>query len=372
MSEYTYFYNSMKRKSSNNSLLKRLEEVELHFIITFGRSGSTLVQSMFNQHPNILATLEQPFFLVNYRYFHKKTNWKDADILLFVENIWLRKKEMAYLWKIDEQVLIQQLQILRSHGKLTYRNACKLVYMNHYQFNDKTKIIIDKNPIYLAHIDKILEVFPKTKMVLLLRDYRGFYASIKAYQFKAFRSNYAYLLSWKIGASRLIQQFKTLDFHIIKYEDLVNQTEKQLQDLCAFLSVDYVSSMLNYQDNNHFNPTELGEQNSAFQEKIKQNHGNIQKAIMKGNEQKWKERLSIKEIKTLEILLGTQGKTWDYQPTQTISTSEKIWFYIKNAPFLLINYLKAYIFIDLIYKFHFSMHRFIVQKGNQLIESRKK
>lgn len=362
----------MARKSSNNNLLKRLEEVELHFIITFGRSGSTLIQSMFSQHPNILATLEQPFFLVNYRYFHKKINWTDEDIALFVENIWLRKKDMAYMWKIDESLLIQQLKTLRIHNKLTYKNACKLVYMNHYQFDDNIKIIIDKNPIYLAHIDKIIEVFPHNKMILLLRDYRGFYASIKKYQSKAFRSNFAYLLCWKIGANRLIKQLNSLNYYPIKYESLVNQTEQQIQDLCTFLSIDYTASMLDYQDKNPFNPIELNEQNVAFQENIKHNHGNINKAIMRGNEQKWRTHLSIKEIKTLEILIGEQGSTWDYQPTQIISTSEKIWFYIKNSPLLLINYLKGYLFIDFIYKLPFFIHRFIVQKGNQIIESRKK
>ncbi len=363
----------MKGKSQDSpNFLKRLEEVKLHFIITFGRSGSTLLQSMLNGHPQVLATLEQQFFLVNYRYFHKKTNWVDKDIALFVENIWLRKKEMAYLWKIDEDLLIRQLKILREHHKLTYRNACKLVYMNHYQFNNDIKMIIDKNPIYLAHVDKIIEVFPEAKMIVLLRDYRGFFASIKAYESKPFQSNYPYILGWKIGANRFIPQLDQIDFQIVRYDNLLNQTEQEVQKICAFLSIDYDASMLNYRKANLFLSEELEKQDAFLQKNIHQNHGNINKAIMKGNEQKWKSRLSIEEIKTLEILLGEEGKTWEYKPSQVISTSEKKWFYLKNAPILLFNYLKVYIFIDYIYRMPFYIHQFIVKRGKQIINSKDK
>jgi len=355
-------------------LIERLESTQLHFIITFGRSGSTLLQAMLNQHPNILATLEQHFFLVNYRHFHKKRNWTDADIHLFVNNIWLRKKEMAYLWKINKAVLIEQLKTLRISNKLNYKNACKLVYMNHYQFNEDTKIIIDKNPIYLAHTDKILNIFNSAKIILLLRDYRSFYASIKNYESKAFESNFAYLLSWKIGANRLIKQLNknALDYTLVKYEDLIHQTENNLQKICAFLSLNYNDCMLSYMENDSFNAKEFGEKSAEFQMKIKRNHSNINKPIIKEKAQSWKTHLSEKEISTLEILIGSEGAYWEYHSSKKNSGFQRFWFYASNILKLTVNYVKAYAFVDLIFRLPFSVHRFIVEKGNQIIQNRNK
>lgn len=362
-----------KKAHQSCDLLERLEKVELHFIITFGRSGSTLLQAMLNRHPNILATLEQQFFLVNYKYFHSKKNWQDSDIKLFVKNIWLRKKDMAYLWKIDESSLIDQLKALRTNNKLNYQNACKLVYMNHQQFNENTKIIIDKNPIYLAHTDKILKIFPKTKIILLLRDYRGFYASITNYHSKPFKSNFAYLTTWKIGAKRLIKQLsKDKTNHLfLKYEDLITQPENKLRAISSYLSVEFSPLMLDYQVNDSFNSKKLITKRDAFQKTIKKNHRNLNKPLIGSNEQKWKSQLSRKEIQTLELILGKQGTVFNYLPSQKISIFQKYLFYISKAPSLIFSYLKSYIFIDLIYLLPFSIHRFIIQKGNQIIEARK-
>jgi hypothetical protein len=41
--------------------MQDIDKISLNFILSTGRTGSTLLSSMLNMHPNVISTSEEPF-----------------------------------------------------------------------------------------------------------------------------------------------------------------------------------------------------------------------------------------------------------------------------------------------------------------------
>ncbi len=352
-------------KKNVTPILERIEQFELVFIATFGRSGSTLLQMMLNQHPQVIATLEQPFILVTYHYFHQKKNWSDRDIKKFIRQIWLRKSAMKYQWGINEDDLEQDLIQLRNSGRLNFRNACKCVYANNMHFNKEIKIIIDKNPIYLAHLDKIISVFQDSKFIILLRDYRAIFYSLSNYKNRTIKSMYTNLISIKKGAIKLLNHLETPSFKhtLLRYEDLVETPSSTLIEICSFLNISFNNRMLHYNKENYFNNALFKKQPQQFQQNIRENHIGILSRINIKSIDKWKESLSKNQIMEIEYHFGEYGERLGYTRLFKNENNNKVSnfrFKYKLAD------LKSELFINYIFKLPFWIHNILVHTGNKV------
>lgn len=221
------------------------------FILGNPRSGTTLLRLMLNSHPLITVPPECGFML----WLSKKyslVNFNDPNnIEEFLRDVIKSKKFET--WNID----LNKLQsFIKCRKPKSFQEICSIIYFYYGFLNNKRSIIIgDKNNFYLNYIDEIKDLFPKSKLILLVRDGRDVACSYRALQGKNLKSIYAPKLPYKIvdiasewsANNRLLINLITASNPLlVRYEELLLNPIKELSRMCIFLGVPYDNSMLNY------------------------------------------------------------------------------------------------------------------------------
>ncbi len=115
-------------------------------------------------------------------------------------------------------------------------------------------IFIDKLPLNLVLLPVIWRLFPDAKIIFALRDPRDVILSCLQQRF-GMNAAMAQLLDVQSAARyydlvmRLFEDCRArlpLDVHIVRYESLVENLEKEARSLAAFLGAPYSPSMLEY------------------------------------------------------------------------------------------------------------------------------
>ena len=116
-----------------------------------------------------------------------------------------------------------------------------------YVKNKNAKTIIDKLPLNVVHVGEILRFFPNSKFVFALRHPYDSVLSCFMQQFelnpamKNFlsikRSAYLYDLVMRLWKTYL--KIFPINFHYIKYEDVVTDFEKSTKEIFKFLNLDW-------------------------------------------------------------------------------------------------------------------------------------
>jgi len=195
----------------------------LVFLIGFPRSGTTLLDSILRTHSKTLVLEEKPYLLnVRHNYFKNNNNKIDSIKSLSFEKI-------------------VELQ----------KNYFKQINLNN---NDKKKIIIDKFPLSIVELGFIKIIFPEAKIILAMRHPCD--AVISCY-FSFFTMNDAMInfldlkdsVSFYNSVFNLFEQFEreiNLGYHIIKYEDLVNNFKETLVKLLKYINLNYEKKLENF------------------------------------------------------------------------------------------------------------------------------
>ena len=187
------------------------------FLIGFPRSGTTLLDSIFRTHENVEVIEEKPIvknFLIQ---LEKKTKNK-LNNMKNLSNDEIKEMRNFYFNERDQ-----------------------------YIKNKNAKIIIDKLPLNVVHVGEILRFFPNSKFVFALRHPYDSVLSCFMQQFelnpamKNFlsikRSAYLYDLVMKLW--KIYLKIFPINFHYIKYEDVVTDFEKTTKKIFKFLNLDW-------------------------------------------------------------------------------------------------------------------------------------
>ena len=187
------------------------------FLIGFPRSGTTLLDSIFRTNENVEVIEEKPIvknFLIQ---LEKKTKNK-LNNMKNLSNDEIKEMRNFYFNERDQ-----------------------------YIKNKNAKIIIDKLPLNVVHVGEILRFFPNSKFVFALRHPYDSVLSCFMQQFelnpamKNFlsikRSAYLYDLVMKLWKTYL--KIFPINFHYIKYEDVVTDFEKTTKKIFKFLNLDW-------------------------------------------------------------------------------------------------------------------------------------
>ena len=187
------------------------------FLIGFPRSGTTLLDTIFRTNENVEVIEEKPII----KNFLIKLERKTKNKLNNIKNL-----------SNDE---IREMR----HFYFTERDQ--------YIKNKNAKIIIDKLPINVVNVGEILRFFPNAKFVFALRHPYDSVLSCFMQQFelnpamKNFlsikRSAYLYDLVMKLW--KIYQKIFSINFHYIKYEDVVTDFEKSTKEIFKFLNLDW-------------------------------------------------------------------------------------------------------------------------------------
>ena len=184
------------------------------FLIGFPRSGTTLLDTILRSHPSIDVLEEKPTVDKYIEKLQKKINSNFDE---------LKNSNSSFKEEIRNFYFEQRNKYL----------------------NDSKKIIIDKMPLNIVYVGEIIRYFPKAKFILALRHPNDCILScfMQAFLLNNAMANFLNVKDsakmydlvmklWEIYKSKL-----SIDFHTIKYEDLISNFKGSVTNLLKFLDL---------------------------------------------------------------------------------------------------------------------------------------
>ncbi|MDP4281967.1 MAG: sulfotransferase [Bacteroidota bacterium] len=290
---------------------KRIDQIPIFFILGRPRSGTTLLRTLFDAHPNVKIPIEYPFFFYLYSRYRKQGKIHYEDALNLFEELRTQKvfnqRYFDYL-KLDETAFLESLKNYKEG--LSPMNFYKLVNYHSGSMFPKEDIlwIGDKNPIYSIYPKKLAKLFPDAKFICITRDYRDNFVSMRKFEFEALNT---FLLSyrWKYVVRLALKMRKKYPdrFRIIKYEDLVSDPAKHVPELCEYLSLPYHSEVMDFYTKKAEVPAYIPE------EMLMKYHKSLTEPINKNKIDLWKKELTPKQIRQMDFTVGKLADKMGYE-----------------------------------------------------------
>ena len=345
--------------------LEQLDKFSIHFIIGPGRSGTTLLAMILNQHPNCISTPELKHFI----YFYKKykniqfiTEELLTDLEAYFDVVGATKKNI--LFNIEDNFYLKGLIV---NQKISYAQLTKLIYLGFFSSVkniEQVSCIVDKNPFYTFHTEKILDIFPDAKFITVIRDYRAFVLSNRQSQkpFISVKSVSYYAYAWNFHAEKLIQLQKKHPekLLIINYENLVVNKETEVAKIFEFIKLPYTNAVFDFHKSLTEKLASMQPNNKAHARAIKK-LTDLSKPINPDRVNAWKQNLSVFQQKNIEFICADLGNKIGYKAEKTINFFEKIIFTIIGIPgrlrvtiFYALNSIKIHHYLNEVRKANFE------------------
>lgn len=215
--------NKLNSSSVKRFMPKDFRPGEIGFIIGFPRSGTTLLDSILSSHSEI-SVVEESTVLEQTQKLLK--NYGEFDFINSYPEEHILESAREYYW-----------------SELS----------NHVSNLQNTKIIIDKLPLNILHLNVISHLFPKSKIIFCVRHPSDVVLSnwMQNFQMNAAMANtldiqqtaefYDLTMKWYESCQEKLH----FECHRIFYEALIQDKYTQLLELSNFLGVKFEDEMLN-------------------------------------------------------------------------------------------------------------------------------
>lgn len=313
------------------------------FILGMNGSGTHMLADCLNNHPLIYIHSQEiltiPYYYYNVSKYGDLQNENNFNKLLkdfcnnpgFLScNKWL------------------PLEIPINFDDLEEKNLSQVVHVTFSFFASKVKKSIwgEHSPKYALFIPQLIDLFPKSKIIHLIRDGRDNAQSLK----RRFGHNiYRTIFQWKTlmkkarsdglsaGAERYFE---------IRYEDLTNSPEYCMKNICSFLGVPFDARVLN-------------SKMPMYEAKVLSR----QKGTMVPNYGKWRKSFTMPQIKKLEGIAGETLVNLGYETMFKTGNKD-----IGRIRLFFLKWLdKIHVLVLLIFKRKYSIYRV----GNAIMTSLK-
>ena len=230
------------------------------FIIANPRSGSSMLRLMLTCHRELHVPPECGFVMWLRDAYG---DWSEASfdrLDAFLDALYQARKFET--WEVPRGELRSYL--LNEARPNSYSALTASVYEFHARQQGKAPIRWgDKNNYYLNHIPEIRSLFPDCLFLHIVRDARDVACSYRELSERELIGPYAPELparveesasDWQTNVVTIEQSFQSLsrdDVYRVHFEDLVQDTEASLQQICAFLGVDFDPAMLAFHETNN-------------------------------------------------------------------------------------------------------------------------
>lgn len=275
------------------------------FLTGFPKSGTTLLLSLLDGHEDLNVFPKETLFF-DYALADLRAD-RERGIELFVERIFegvlfgleevltdevgtdRYKNALRERWSETGYALDRFLDIaVETYGELTGRSG--------------RRFWVEKTPHTELDVPTLRQWYPTLKVIHCLRDPRANYAAIRTWNEREneptslprFVSHYR--RSWA-AAQRNMKNVPQLT---LKYEDLVEHTERSMREVCEFLDIEFLDTLLE--------PT-LGDKPFKGNSMYKSNLQGVSRASL----DRWKTVLSKEDVQDLEWLLGRDFRKMKYE-----------------------------------------------------------
>jgi hypothetical protein len=187
--------------------------------------------------------------------------------------------------------------------------------LNYFAVKEGKTRWCEKTPMYAQHICLLAETFPDAKFIHIIRDGRACAAS--------FHRRWGYrpeltVYRWKNVVKEAQRQGSTIPdrYFELHYEDLTNDPEKWLRDVCRFLQVPYDGRVMSLS-------------------RVRKHSGSSE-AVITSRKEYWREYFSAENIDAFDLIAGETLHRLGYQTGHPDSDESpgtlriKVWMYKDN------------------------------------------
>ncbi len=269
------------------------------FILGRGRSGTSLVSRVLNQHEAIAVPPEGCFILNCYSRF-KEGLLTPKDSRIFVKTMMTENRMKN--WNLDTNELVETLE---NGLPLSFQEACELVIEQwaKIQGSDGATIFADKNPHYSLWAAELGQIFPNSKFIHVVRNP---FDNIASFQNVRFDINDAIGLA--LRWSEFNQTILSADLgdrcFELHYEKLVESPEDSIRSLCFFLGVEFSESLL---------------RSHLSEDRLSPWHENLSKPINTGRVGYGLKQINPKQVKDCNSIVAPVARLLGYEVGETSS-----------------------------------------------------
>ena len=268
-----------------------MPEPAFPIVVGCGRSGTTLVRAMLDSHPRLAVVHESGFLSQFARHRRRYERGGRLELERLISDLLGHYGFGALGMEPDAA-----RDALRAAAPTSVAAAFRVLYRKYASDRDKDRYG-DKTPLYVQHLASLGETWPEARFVHVVRDGRDV-----ALAYLDRRSGPNELveaaLFWRrsikrgrrggaaLGAGRYLE---------LQYEQLVEDPEKALRPVCAFLDIDYTPGMLAFHE--------------RFDEVMAHGRGdnlhlmNVARPVSRGLRD-WRSELSPDQVSMLDVVIG--------------------------------------------------------------------
>lgn len=259
------------------------------FIVGCGRSGTTLLRTMLNHHPEVAIPLESIFII---------------DYLRAGSNVSVETMKHLLIDEGELQEWNLKLGVTDLYG---CRTAVDLITRLHelYIAQEGKRLWAQKTPRFVRYGELLKTAYPHAKFIHVIRDPRATVSSLirsNVHNSNALYGSKRWLKDVRAGVQ--LKAHYPDDVMEVRYEDLVIEPEATLKQVCAFLALVYDPVMLMYH--------ETGTQ--EYSKYYEQAHEKLNCPPSRNRIDAWRKQLSPREVALIETLCDETMRQFGYEP----------------------------------------------------------
>lgn len=263
------------------------------FIVGMPRSGTKLLRTLLHNHSMIVFPDYEaeilPFFATYWERYGEPSDF--ASFQKFYNII--RKSSFFYYMERNTGGVISCKEWFSSCNNLSISEVFEKLIR--FDTNCSGDIIWgDKSPSYVRHIPLLIDLYPYAKVIHLVRDVRDYCLSIN----KAWRKNILRAAQrWNDDTYKACNDIKKKSTSCIevRFEDLLNNPQEILLDICIFLDISFENKMLHL---------------SKSVEEVGDAKGETR--IVSNNKEKWMKNMTPEYIREVEAICAAQLTYYRY------------------------------------------------------------
>jgi hypothetical protein len=267
------------------------------------RSGTTLVRTMLNTHPDIAIPRETRFLPL---LWENRDRWKgldtDADLRRRLARVIAQSD-----WSRAERFEVPPAELAKRLAKDpgTLGSVIGICYVAYAEVTGK-KRWGDKRPMYARYLDAVFSFFPDTQFVNIVRDPRAAVASMRKLGW--FEGHIAPGIELWDRSLRAVEPWRDSlhddQFYDLRYENLIEDPEHELGKVAGFLGLhaESVPTMLSYHEH--------------VDEMAMKYHSQLTKPVSADSLHNWETELSPDEVALVEKIAAPSMRRFTYEPVQ--------------------------------------------------------
>lgn len=267
------------------------------FVVGMPRSGTTLLSSLLNAHPDLVIAPETHYFTRCWT-GEPIRDWADVERMLD---------------RLDQQPGVHDMQLtaeeerrirerLRVATAPTHGDVLRALLETYAEQSD-APAWGEKTPDHLRFVPEMARQFPEAVFIAIVRDPRDVCLSLRSMPWS--RSTLLeQAWTWRTYAALVDRYRADYDgrFFHLRYEDLIADPESVLRDVCTFLEMPFHASMLRPQEDS---AQPFDAEREPWKEKSK-------RQIDASNREKWRTQMPEAERIIVEWIAGQWLSAYGY------------------------------------------------------------